>query len=242
VSWAPTPSGYCLYFNRDERLTRAEGRPPAAFFADGVEIVAPTDAEAGGTWIGVNQFGLTACLLNRYHESPADPRGGWTSRGLLLRSLLSSQSAAALLARVGSRDLAEFQPFTICAVDPTSPVGVIDWTGKALLLAETGRPGMIRTSSGRDQDRAETLRAATFRTLVPADAPAITPADLDRFHRSHLPERGPFSVCMHRPEAETRSMTSILVGDGMALLSYEPGPPGERPTPVTATLLLTRAP
>src|SRR5262245_8061057 len=73
VSWTPTREGYALRFNRDERRTRGPGLPPGMMEGDGVRFLAPTDADAGGTWIGVNQFGLTVGLLNRYHEAPHDP-------------------------------------------------------------------------------------------------------------------------------------------------------------------------
>ena len=40
----------------------------------GVSFVAPIDGDHGGSWIGVNQFGLTLCLLNRYDDLNADPK------------------------------------------------------------------------------------------------------------------------------------------------------------------------
>jgi hypothetical protein len=237
VSWAPVAGGYSLHFNRDESRTRTPALPPAALEREGVRFLAPIDAEAGGTWIGTNQFGVTVSLLNRYHETPVEPDGPRTSRGLLVIDLLPATSALAVVARLGDRALGEFQPFTVCAVDRAGCVHLADWTGAELRAGSTNRPGMVRTSSGRDQAEAERLRAITLAGLVP-DPVAITPGVLDRFHRSHLPERGPFSVCMHRLEAETRSLTTISVLEGAARLEYLPGAPCEGAAPTELRLPL----
>jgi len=239
VSWAPVAGGYWLYFNRDEQRTRTPARPPGTLEREGVRFVAPIDAEAGGTWIGTNEHGVTVSLLNRYHDTPVEPGGPRTSRGLLVLDLLPATSALAVIARLGDRALREFEPFTVCAVDRTARVHLADWTGIELRTGSTEQPGMIRTSSGRDQAEAERIRTATLAELV-TDPAAITPAILDGFHRSHLPERGPFSVCMHRLEAETRSLTTISVLDDTGRLVYLPGapceghPPGEVSLPLVA--------
>ena len=41
---------------------------------------------------------------------------------------------------------------------------------------------------------------------------------------SHEPERGPFSICMHRREAATVSYTEIDVTRNRATMGYVPGP------------------
>ena len=61
-------------------------------------IVCGTDRQAGGTWLGVNQFGLLVTVTNRARvRAPLEPR----SRGLLCRDLLDVRTAreAAELAR-----------------------------------------------------------------------------------------------------------------------------------------------
>jgi hypothetical protein len=81
----------------------------------------------------------------------------------------------------------------------------------------------VRTSSGSDQRHAELLRTQSLERL--AQGAPVTPGLLQRFHRSHLPERGPFSVCMHRPEAETQSLSMVQVGADGAVLEYAAGSP-----------------
>ena len=236
LSWLGEPDGYALYFNRDERLTRAPALPPARADLNGVAYLAPTDGDFGGTWIGVNEHGVTIALLNRYAETPTEPGPGRVSRGLLVRSLLDARTAGRAIDRLAPGTLGRYQPFTLAAVDPGREVLITGWTGTLLLRALVERPGMIRTSSGRDQAEAERIRGATWHDMLGPDS--VTRELLDRFHRSHDPERGPFSVCMHRPEAATRGYTVISVDPHRVELTHVEGAPCEG-GPVT-TLSLPR--
>lgn len=228
LSWIPSRNGYWLLFTRDERRTRARARPPTVARINGTTVLAPTDGDFGGTWIGVNGAGVSATLLNRYEDTPVDPTGGQISRGLLLRSLLDARRAGGLIGRLVTMPLAPFRPFTIAATDRRGVMHLADWDGHALTRAVTRTPGLVRTSSGKDQRDAERLRAATFEGLVPpGNRPGIE--RLRDFHRGHLPERGAFSVCMHRDEAETQSLTELRVGRGVATMRYFAGPPCQAP-------------
>jgi len=242
LSWTTRPGGYWLLFNRDERRTRAPARPPELAALHGVSYLAPTDGDFGGTWIGVNHWGLTVALLNRYEDAPVDPSGGAVSRGLLLRSLLDAPSAVALVARLesGAGDgLRDYRAFTVVTTDRGGSIQLADWNGQTL-EASRGAPGMVRTSSGRDQRAAERVRSEVLANIVGAKG-EITIERLREFHASHLPERGPFSVCMHREEAETQSFTEIDVWHDEAVLRYVAGPPGEGGPVTRVALPLVRA-
>jgi uncharacterized protein with NRDE domain len=71
--------------NRDEALARP-AEPPELIEGDPA-IVAPRDAEAGGTWLGYNDRRLLVGLSNRWTEAEI---AGERSRGLLVRDLLGS--------------------------------------------------------------------------------------------------------------------------------------------------------
>lgn len=83
VSWIRQAGGYRLLCSRDEKHTRqmapAARRPRAAWSP--VHRAAET-AGGGGTWIGVNQFGLSLCLLNRYQNDavPSAEAGSYLNR------------------------------------------------------------------------------------------------------------------------------------------------------------------
>jgi hypothetical protein len=87
--------------NRDERYDRPSA-PPHTFEVNGRRVLAPTDEEAGGTWMGYNDAGLFAALTNRWVKLPAGER----SRGLLVRDVLGRESAEAA-ARLVERELDE---------------------------------------------------------------------------------------------------------------------------------------
>lgn len=223
MSWLPDRSGYWVLFNRDERRTRRSGRRPEHRRQGPVRTVAPTDGDAGGTWIGVNQFAVTVALLNRYHEAPVERTPATVSRGLLLRSLLDARSGRGLIRRLLTTGLHDYLPFTIAVFDRTAAVRVADWNGRELILSRVTRPGLVRTSSGFDQRAAERTRQARFDEALGGDR--ITASGLRALHRDHHPAKGPFSICMHRPDARTRSLTEIRVARTTASVRYQAGSP-----------------
>ncbi|HEV3255600.1 MAG TPA: NRDE family protein [Gemmataceae bacterium] len=87
--------------NREEAYARG-GEPPH-LLGGPVRIVAGTDPLAGGTWLGVNQFGVLVAVTNRpKSQPPAQPR----SRGVLARDLLGCATAAAA-ADLAAKELAQ---------------------------------------------------------------------------------------------------------------------------------------
>lgn len=237
LSWLPDGTGYLLLFNRDERRSRGPALPPARQLIGGTAVLAPRDSDFGGTWIGVNEHGVAAALLNRYDDTPADPGAPRVSRGLLLASLLAAPTAEALMQDLGAGGLGHYLPFTVGATGPGSALYLADWTGRTLERSVTRHPGLVRTSSGRDQREAELVRGRVWHELA-ADAGGVSAEALEHLHRSHRPERGAFSVCMHREEAETQSLTTIRVDASGVSLRYVPGPPCLAATPVLARLSL----
>ena len=103
LTWLRSGEGYELFFNRDEARTRLPALPPRVQRRDGVEFLSPLDADAGGTWLGVNAYGLTVGLLNGRADAPAPaaPR----SRGLLVLDLLDAARSADVERRLQAADL-----------------------------------------------------------------------------------------------------------------------------------------
>jgi uncharacterized protein with NRDE domain len=77
--------------NRDERYDRP-AMPPALIAAD-PKILAGKDLSAGGTWLGVNEYGLLVGILNRRLNREVSARLQVRSRGLLCLDLLRLRSA-----------------------------------------------------------------------------------------------------------------------------------------------------
>ncbi|MEL7059059.1 MAG: NRDE family protein [Acidobacteriota bacterium] len=232
ATWMVTEDGggYHFLFNRDESVLRQRASPPSAtVHADGAESLAPTDTDAGGTWISVNTHGVTVALLNRYQDqvTAVEPPDGWISRGRLVRAMASATDPSEVAERLNAQsDLRRWRPFTLLALaigDGAPTVLAFDWDGGQLkTAAETTPP---RVSSGYDHEGAAIYRRALWEEKL-REAPAGPNLELLRaFHRSHRPDHGAYSPCMRRPEARTVSLTEIEVRTDTVTMRYWDGPP-----------------
>src|SRR5215469_12226964 len=76
--------------NRDEMINRP-ARPPGRHWPDRAEVVAGLDLLAGGSWLGLNDWGVAAAVLNR--TGSLGPARGMRSRGELVLEALDHASA-----------------------------------------------------------------------------------------------------------------------------------------------------
>ena len=219
VTWRPVSGGYEVFMNRDELYSRGRALPPAIASRAGTRYIAPTDTDAGGTWIAANEHGITVCLLNYYHAAmppaPADPR----SRGQLVLDAVSLRDATAIRQHLEEIDESIYRPFTMLVFDRDGAIEMHQWDGR--VLTTTAGPAAPITSSGYRFAEAESTRIATYATLV-GEHP--THQDLVDYHRSHVPERGPYSVCVHRSDGGTRAFSNITVSDGDVTFAHKDGP------------------
>lgn len=230
VSWAWSGatgaeySSYELGFNRDERLTRGQELAPRQFDLKGTQVLAPTDGDHGGTWLALNEHGLTTCLLNGYAVSRGPERASYTSRGLLVRELSDSPSSAHLMQRLQTADLQLYPPFVLLAISPGAPAAVARWDGLELTLEQDVDDQRPLASSGHDQQTAQRWRSARYAELL-----AVTSGDhgrlLERFLCDHAQGASAFTACMHRPDAATRSQCRVRVDAKRVELVHVPGPP-----------------
>jgi Transport and Golgi organisation 2 len=241
LSWLRQRDGYTVFFNRDERRTRPEALPPATAARNGVRFLAPSDPEGGGTWIVVNDRRVTVALLNRYHPSPNPPAQS-VSRGQLVLGLADVGSMAALQARLAGASLRPYQPFTLAVFAPGLPALLFNWDGTSLMGGAHELPGLLAVSSSLVPVEAERSRKALFQESVAAAGGTFDAALLERLHRSHLPERGALSVCMHRDDASTVSLTRVDAAPERVSLRYHAGSPCDPATPVTALELSLTVP
>lgn len=241
VSWFHTTDGYQLFCNRDERLTRLKAIPPRLHKHRNVTYIAPEDGDHRGTWIGVNQFGLALCLLNRYQDSNIDSTSSYTSRGLLVADLLDSYSQADFQDRIEGRDLSVFQPFTIVAIEPEKNRLLVGWTGRERIINSNAESELPLVSSSYDFAGAAESRRSIFHHLTQESGETNTETFSD-FHASHLPARGPYSPCMHRADAETVSFSRITVTEDNIEFWYHPLSPCQQAEATTVNLKRAKRP
>jgi len=230
ATWIRTEDGYEVFFNRDELRTRKPANPPATIVRAGVRILAPIDGDAGGTWLGANEHGVTVGLAN----GGPSPGGVFRSRGLLVLDLLEGRDLAEVRRRLEASAATPYRPYALFAIDAA---GAMATFGER--QAAAGTDGALLFSSSRDPVRARASREAVLDRMR-SERGGVDAELLRAFHASHEPERGPFSPCMHREDAGTVSFSRIRVGPREVVLDYRPGPLCE-PAEV-ATARLGRAP
>lgn len=100
--------------NRDEMSDRA-WHPPARHWPDRPEVVAGLDDLGGGSWLGVNDHGVVAAVLNRFGTlGPAD---GKRSRGELVLEALDHADAADAAEALGELEPLAYRPFNMVVAD-----------------------------------------------------------------------------------------------------------------------------
>jgi len=103
-----------LAANRDEMLDRP-WLPPARHWPDRPEVVGGRDELAGGTWLGLNNHGVVAGILNRQHS--LGPAAGMRSRGELVLEALDHADAAQAAAALAGLDTRAYRPFNLVIAD-----------------------------------------------------------------------------------------------------------------------------
>ncbi len=100
--------------NRDEMIDRP-AKPPGRHWADRAEVVAGLDLLAGGSWLGINDWGVAAAVLNRHGS--LGPAAGLRSRGELVLEALDHADAAAAAAALAQLNTAAYRSFNLILAD-----------------------------------------------------------------------------------------------------------------------------
>ena len=109
--------GYALAVaaNRDEHYDRASA--PPSIIGRSPTIVAGRDLRAGGTWLGVNEYGLLVGILNRRQQPGSVAQNAYRSRGLLCLDLLRLRQVADIDQVLLALAPGDYQPFTVVCAD-----------------------------------------------------------------------------------------------------------------------------
>ncbi|MFO0983204.1 MAG: NRDE family protein [Planctomycetota bacterium] len=209
--------------NRHEALERPA--EPARLHEDAVTWLGPTDLQAGGTWIGINEFGVLAAITNGRGTGAVTSRV--PSRGLLCRAALEQTSLALALRRVGELTRsARHQPFQLlladrerCAVMSNTGAAPVRWLDPGAHVL-TNRHEIDGWSPDRLQLLADVVRCASEDALL---------RSLAEFCASHdATGEPPFAPCQHRDGHGTRSSMLMVLGasaDQPVRTVFADGPP-----------------
>ena len=99
-----------LAANRDEMRQRA-WLPPARHWPDHASVVAGLDEQAGGSWLGLNDHGVVAAVLNRVGS--LGPIPGKRSRGALILRALDEHDVGSATSAITALDPNDFRSFNL---------------------------------------------------------------------------------------------------------------------------------
>jgi hypothetical protein len=238
-----------LAANRDEALDRPS-EPPALRTVDGESgeaddggtgYVAPRDAEAGGTWIGLSDSGVVAAVTNRWLDAD---REGDRSRGLLVRDCLVADSAEDAVRRV-ERNLESrsYDGFNLVLADADAAFLLSYDGGLAIARLDpgvhvVGNVGGVVNGVERfsipDRRREFGLeRADSARAVAGAVAPEPGESGAEWLDRASATLADhEYGACLHGDGFGTRSFTRIRTGpdsETPPAFAYADGPPCETP-------------
>jgi len=217
--------------NRDELVDRPS-EPPA--IRDGKRrFLAPRDAEAGGTWIGVNDAGVFVGITNRWTDADL---AGERSRGLLVRDALGCDSAeeAGRLIERGVDDT-EYGGFNLVVADEAAAL-LYEYDGS--LSVHGFDPGVhVVVNVGADgrydipASRAEPAERQMAAVRVLQDRLAVEPGESAAVWRDRAAAAladHDVGVCVHGDGFGTRSSSLLTVDDdGGVDYRFADGPPCE---------------
>lgn len=225
--------------NRDESLTRPSITPTQLWPSPW--IYGGQDLRAGGTWLGINEHGVLAGILNRHTPHPPDPYR--RSRGLLCLDALKHSSAHAALAFVKTQRAEQYNPFNLLVADPSAAYVVHSLQGTLRIHQLTPGVHLLTNLDLNDPECPRIARsfqrflqiphccaptaisiADLFAQLRPILADHDTPLD----PRSQDPRN---SLCVHLPGYGTCSSTLLAytLSEHRYTYYFAPGPPCRTP-------------
>ncbi|MEM9479341.1 MAG: NRDE family protein [Verrucomicrobiota bacterium] len=222
--WRPdlNSTAYRLLFNRDESKQRGPATPPVEQSTGaGTRFIAPIDSDRGGTWLLVNEFGLTLAILNHYaaavrENSTAERR----SRGEIPLILADCAHPQEVAKKFTSLESAEFRPFFLLVISPADGPQVHEWDGAELQSRQTISPPF--TTSSYESARVIRSRIDQFQRIA---GPAADADALEEYHLSMNANDGAIGVRMRRPDAQTVSFSRVIVNDEFVQFDYRPETP-----------------
>ena len=245
-----------LAFNRDEARSRAPAESPRRrCFGDRTALL-PIDPVGRGTWIAVNDAGLTLALLN---VNPPDDEPGFgteypvlstqysatlldrprvRSRGTIIPALLRAGGLREALQRAAVLPVRDYAPFRLVLFG-RGEMAELAWDGRQV-RRERPMPllgPVMFTSSGLGDELVEAPRRELFDAILRQRGDAV--ARQDTYHRHTWSDSPHLSVCMSREDACTVSHTVISLDSSDAVLTYYPGSPDHPAPAFTARLRFT---
>ena len=153
--------------NRDEMIDRP-WQEPGRHWPDRPEVVAGRDVLAGGSWLGLNDFGVAAAVLNRHGS--LGPAPGQRSRGELVLEALDHADAREAAAALKALEPKAYRTFNLVVADNRDAYWLrhADPSGTLPVSVNEIPPGLSMLAAGDLND--ETPRLVRYGPLFAAAA------------------------------------------------------------------------
>ena len=221
--------------NRDETIARGPEMAPVLREDDAVAWMAPCDSDRGGTWMGANEYGVVACLLNAYRQGESllpDPSSALRTRGEIIPHLLAKGPIEDACNWMNSDfDATQYPSFSLFVLSPRSAC-CFTWYHGGDLQRKPLSPGWcVSSSCGWDSAEVIRYREAAFDDwrnegcAMVGDVPAF-----NLFQAEGEEDKAPL---MRREWSTTRSITQVQVNPSTQKIDMrswpEPVPQGSQP-------------
>ncbi len=189
--------------NRDEMADRPAS-PPARHWSDRPEVTAGLDQLGGGTWMGINDYGVIAIILNRMGS--LGPQIGKRSRGELPLEALDHADAEAAVEALSQLDGTAYRPFNMIIADNTKAFW-IKADGRARIKSFPIPPG-YHMLTAHDLDDPESSRIINnMSAFESADIPDPAQGDWSAWTEILAHGKG---MCFHLPNGFGTVSSSIM--------------------------------
>ncbi len=167
--------------NRDEMIERP-WQEPGRHWPDRPEVVAGRDVLAGGSWLGLNDFGVAAAVLNRHGS--LGPAPGQRSRGELVLEALDHADAREAAKALATLEPKAYRTFNLVVADNRDAFWLrhADPSGTLPISVTEIDAGLSMLAAGDIND--ETPRLQRYRPLfAAAEAPDPARETYDAWER-----------------------------------------------------------
>ncbi|QQX76981.1 MULTISPECIES: NRDE family protein [Aequorivita] len=209
---------FILTSNRDEAPER-ETFPPKIYEEDGVKLLYPKDAVAGGTWIGVSGKKRIICLMNGGFVAHERKPFYEKSRGVVVKDLLKTDD---FQKEIEAYDFNDIEPFTAVLVSWISEIQLFQlvWDGREYHFSERPLAPTIWSSSPLYPEDLKKKREQWFsRFLLETVRPSEE--ELLKFHKTAGEGDLSSDLIMDRGFIKTKSITQISKQKETVEMRYE---------------------
>ena len=196
---------FILTSNRDEAIGR-QTIPPNIRKLKGVNVLAPQDKIANGTWIGVSDKSRLLCLLNGAYEKHKRIPPYRKSRGVIVNDLLVVDDVVSALENY---DFEGIEPFTLLILDWVSNLKLYEvvWDGEIAYFNKLPLIPMIWCSSTLYTAEMKAIRNQWFSNFQKNNAVNIE--SIFDFHENYGVGDKDIDLQIDRGLLKTVSVTSV---------------------------------